>query len=126
VINKADREGAQQVKRDLRGMLNLTERPEGSWKPPVLATVATNGEGIDAVVEKLEEHRVWARESGALNRRRVRRARDEVEAIALTGMRRRWADLAQGERLHDLAEQVVAGALDPYSAADTLLGDAGQ
>ena len=40
VINKADRDGADQVRRDLRSMLALAERPEGGWRPPVLKTVA--------------------------------------------------------------------------------------
>ena len=107
-------------------MLKLTERDDASWDPPVLATVATNGEGVDAVVESLEAHRAWAQQSGALERRRTRRARDEVEAIALTALRRRWAGIADGERLDGLAQQVAGGDLDPYAAADMLLDDAGQ
>ena len=126
VINKADRDGAEQAKRDLRAMLKLTERTEDSWEPPVLATVATNGEGVDAVVERLEQHRAWAEESGALERRRVRRARDEVEALALTAMRKRWGGVSDGDRLDDLAHQVAAGELDPYTAADRLLGEGAQ
>jgi LAO/AO transport system kinase len=121
VVNKADRDGAQQVKRDLRAMLKLTEREDAAWDPPVLATVATSGEGVDAVVEQLDAHRAWAESSGLLGRRRVRRARDEVEAIALTAMRRRWGEVADGERLDDLARRVASRDLDPYAAADRLL-----
>jgi LAO/AO transport system kinase len=120
VINKADRDGAQQVRRDLRSMLRLTERPDSAWDPPVLATVATTGEGVAEVVTRLDEHRAWARESGALERRRERRARDEVEAIALTAMRRRWGAV-DGDRLDDLARRVATRDLDPYAAADALM-----
>ncbi len=125
VINKADRDGAQQVKRDLRSMLRLTDRPDDAWDPPVLATVATKGEGVDDVVAKLDEHRAWAAGSGALERRRERRARDEIEAIALTSMRRRWGGV-DGDRLDDLARQVAGRELDPYAAADALLAEAGR
>jgi LAO/AO transport system kinase len=121
VVNKADRDGAATVRRDLRSMLALTERPEGSWRPPVQLMSAQQGEGVVELVATLEEHRSWAESTGALRRRRVRRARDEVEAIAVTALRRRWTGVSDRSELDDLAEQVVAGELDPYSGADRLL-----
>ncbi|WP_322936635.1 methylmalonyl Co-A mutase-associated GTPase MeaB [Nocardioides bizhenqiangii] len=123
VINKADRDGADQVRRDLRSMLALAERPEGAWRPPVLKTVASAGEGAAEVVDAIDAHRAWAGESGELERRRVRRARDEIEAIALTALRERWGSVDEGNRLDGLAAAVVAGESDPYAAADGLLDD---
>jgi LAO/AO transport system kinase len=61
--------------------------------------------------------------SGELERRRVRRARDEIEAIAVTALRERWGDVHGRSELDDLAKQVVAGENDPYRAADVLLDD---
>src|SRR5690349_14525329 len=55
VINKADRDGADQVRRELRAMLGLSERPAGSWNPPILKTVAQTGDGVEDVVDALEE-----------------------------------------------------------------------
>ena len=49
VINKADRDGADQVRRELRSMIALAERPEGAWKPQIVKTVASKGEGVDDV-----------------------------------------------------------------------------
>ena len=123
VVNKADREGADQVRRDLRGMLALAERREGAWRPPILKTVAPQGEGVDEVVAELDKHAAWLRESGELQRRRTRRARDEVEAIALTALRERWGDVHGRSELDDLATAVAAGETDPYAAADALLAD---
>lgn len=123
VINKADRDGADQVRRDLRSMISLAERSEGAWRPPVIKTVATDGRGASDVVDAVVEHRTWAGESGELERRRVRRARDEIEAIALTALRARWGSVDAGNRLDELASAVVAGESDPYAAADQLLGD---
>jgi LAO/AO transport system kinase len=123
VINKADRDGADQVRRDLRTMLSLADRREGAWKPPVVKTVAPEGQGAADVVDAIERHRAWATGSGALEHRRARRARDEIEAIALTTLRRRWEDVGSGDRLDRLAAAVVAGESDPYSAADELLSD---
>jgi LAO/AO transport system kinase len=121
VVNKADRDGAEQVRRELRTMISLAERTEESWRPPIVMTVAQTGQGVAEVVEKIEAHRTWMESSGELARRRVRRARDEIEAIAVTSLRRRWGDVHERTELDVLAEQVVAGTSDPYAAADSLL-----
>ncbi len=121
VVNKADRDGAEQVRRDLRNMIALADRSEESWKPPIVLTVAQTGQGVDEVVENIDEHRAWLESSGELERRRVRRARDEIEAIAVTALRRRWGNVHERTELDELAEQVVEGKSDPYTAADALL-----
>ena len=121
VVNKADRDGADQVRRDLRSMLALAERPEGAWRPPIVKTVAQRGEGLDEVVAEIDKHRAWLESSGELEHRRRRRARDEIEAIAVTALRKRWGDVHGRSELDDLAAAVVAGRTDPYAAADDLL-----
>ncbi len=121
VVNKADRDGAEQVRRDLRSMLALAERPEGAWKPPIAMTVAQKAQGLDEVVAEIDKHRAWLAESGELDRRRTRRARDEIEAIAVTALRARWGDVHGRSELDGLAAAVVAGTSDPYTAADELL-----
>jgi LAO/AO transport system kinase len=121
VVNKADREGADQVRRDLRSMLALADRRDGAWRPPILKTVAQRGEGIDEVAEQLDAHLAWLRSSGEQERRRTRRARDEIEAIAVTALRARWGDVHGRSELDGLAAAVVAGESDPYAAADELL-----
>jgi LAO/AO transport system kinase len=121
VVNKADRDGAEQVRRELRTMISLAERSEGDWKPPIVLTVAQAGRGVDEVVTAIDEHRAWMEVSGELERRRVRRARDEIEAIAVTSLRSRWGDVHERTELDALAEQVVEGSTDPYRAADVLL-----
>lgn len=121
VVNKADRDGADTVRRELRTMLSHTERPEGSWRRPVLKAVARSGEGVPEVVVTLAEHRTWLEESGELARRRTARAQREIEAIALETMRRRWGSVGERGVLTDLASRVVAGRLDPHAAAGQLL-----
>jgi LAO/AO transport system kinase len=120
VVNKADREGAAKVRRELRSMLALAARPEGGWRPPVVAIAAQSHTDLDKLVEAIEEHRSWLDDSGALRQRRVRRAREEVEAIAVAALRSRWELQGEG-RLDELAAAVVAGESDPYAAADALL-----
>ena len=122
-VNKADREGAERTRHELRTMLAMAQRPEGAWKPPVVMTVASSGAGIDDLAAEIDRHAAWLSSSGELARRRTARARREVEAIALTALREQWAR-AQGEAddLDRLAAQVAAGEIDPYAAADRLLG----
>lgn len=120
VVNKADRDGADRLRRDLRSALALSERPEGSWRPPIVKTVAQSGEGVEEVVAELDRHRAWLEETGHLAVRRARRARAEVEAVAVAALRRRW-EVGDTSTLDALAQAVAAGEQDPYAAADALL-----
>jgi LAO/AO transport system kinase len=122
VVNKADRDGADHTIRDLRQMMSLVEKPApGSWKPPIVKTIASQGEGNDALIEALEQHREWLTTSGELDKRRTARIADEIEALAVTALRERMGDLRGGSLLGDLATRVVAGETDPYTAADDLI-----
>ncbi|HEX7717235.1 MAG TPA: methylmalonyl Co-A mutase-associated GTPase MeaB, partial [Marmoricola sp.] len=121
VINKADRDGADQLRRELRSMLALAERSEGAWRPEIVKTVAMTGEGVEEVVSALDRHVAHLRDTGGLAARRERRARDEIEAIAVTSLRERWGDVHARTELDELAARVVAGSTDPYAAADELL-----
>ena len=125
VVNKADRDGADQTVRDLRAMLSLGGRhtEAGAWRPPIVKTVASRDtdSGVQEVVARIAEHADWLAGSEEGHRRRVERAAREVEAIALAGLRARLGDVSGSAALGALAEQVVAGATDPYRAADELI-----
>jgi LAO/AO transport system kinase len=121
VVNKADRDGTQQTIRDLRNMSALADRGPDEWKPPIVATVAHKNEGVDEVVEALDKHYAWLAAGGALRARRLARARDEIEAIAVTALRERLGDLHGDRRLDALAAEVLSGDSDPYTAADALI-----
>lgn len=121
VVNKADRDGAQSTRRELRSVIAMSERPEGAWKPPITLTVASRGEGIDEVVSEIERHREHQESSGELRRRRLARTRREIEAVALHELRERFGHVGADERLDDLAAAVLAGDQDPFAAADVLL-----
>jgi LAO/AO transport system kinase len=123
VVNKADRDGAETAYRELRQMLQLgaPRLGEAGWKPPVLKTIAERGDGVTEVADAIAAHRAWLASTGELDRRRRTRAADEITQIAYTTLRATMADLRDGRLLDDLAVSVVAGASDPYTAADTLV-----
>jgi LAO/AO transport system kinase len=122
VVNKSDKPGAQEAVRDLRGMIAMARHGEGDWKPPIVSATATAGEGIGELITRLDEHRAWLGRSGEGERRHRARAREEISAIALAELRARMGGLPGDERIDGLAGRVAAGELDPYSAADELIG----
>ena len=120
VVNKADRDGADRTVRDLRHAVSLADAAAGAWRTPVLRTVGTTGTGVPELVSALESHRSWMGDAG-LRARRERRAAREVEALALDALRTRVGGVGGDARLSTLAREVVAGRLDPYAAADSLV-----
>jgi LAO/AO transport system kinase len=119
VINKADRPGADETGRDLDQMLDLSEL--GAWRPPVIATTATTGDGIGALWDAIGEHRVFLSAEGRLEERRARRMREELVHIVAARLLERARGIAGGESLDAAAAAVLARELDPWAAADRLL-----
>jgi LAO/AO transport system kinase len=122
VVNKSDRPGAQEAVRDLRTMLAMARYGTGDWKPPIVSAAAATGAGIDDLVGRLHAHAAWLGESGERDRRRLARAREEVSAIAVAALRERLGALPGESQLEELAGHVASGELDPYTAADKLIG----
>jgi LAO/AO transport system kinase len=128
VINKADHPLTDTMIREIRGVLslaNLDRTPEearGRWRVPIVKTEAARGEGIEELVQSLQQHREHIIAAGQLDERRARNLRSEVLAIATARMRRRLEeDLHEDAEFQRLLEEVVHRRLDPASAAATLL-----
>ena len=116
VVNKADRPDTQATVRDLRNMIALSP---AEWKPPIVTTVATSGDGVDELVRQLDRHWAWLADSGERDRRRLARARGEVTALAFGAVRGRLVVP------DELAARVADGRCDPHEAADELLASLG-
>jgi LAO/AO transport system kinase len=120
VVNKADHPLTDTMVREIKGVLALG--PRQSWQVPVLRTEAARGEGIEALMQALAEHRAHLEAEGTLSVRRRRNLRNEVLAIATYRLRRELEQsIADDDRVQDLLEQVVARRLDPASAAGEIL-----
>jgi len=122
VVNKADHDATQSLIRELRTMIAMADRGPTAWKPPIVRTVASRDEGIDDLAATLDKHRAHAEADGSWQRRRLERARAEVESLTLGMLRRRMRDDHRAV-LDDLAEAVRDGRVDAYTAADRVLGD---
>jgi LAO/AO transport system kinase len=125
VVNKADRPGADQVARDLKAMQSLSRaHPAGdAWRPPITLTTASTGDGIDQLLHVIDDHHEWLSRSGEWGARELRRAENEIASIALAELRDRVI-LGNADSIRRYAGDVTSGAIDAYSAAMDLLGQA--
>ena len=124
VVNKCDREGADRLEKEIRGMQSLGGE-HGSWIPPVIRTVANAGEGVAELTEAIEAARAWL---GAENRLEKRR-RESWRRRIVEMMRQEFFTQLRQHGLSDAeldahAERVVARAEDPYELALRLVGRA--
>ena len=121
VINKADRSGVAETRRDLEQMLELSDLPADAWRPPILATVASSGDGVAEMWSAVLAHREHAERSGVLAERRSFRTREELRDIVANRLRERAREICTGERWDELTERVVNHRADPWDAADEML-----
>lgn len=133
VVNKADRPGAANAVKAMRMMLQMghgasARRPgddprDGAgpaWKIPVLETVATDGQGVQNVVDAILEHRDYLRESGEWEERERDRSRQEVEQLLQAHLMDRLRAAVPPDERERVITAVAARRLDPYTAVGQL------
>jgi LAO/AO transport system kinase len=122
VVNKADRESADKTVMDIQAMLQLSSKEDG-WVPPILKTVALTGEGVQELVEKLDEHRRFLQEriqkdKGLLKSRAeaelIEALKEEIASSVVNGLKKE-------KRFDRLLENIVQRKVDPSSAAEKLV-----
>jgi LAO/AO transport system kinase len=119
VINKADRPGAREARRDLEQMLDLSTL--GDWRPPVVDTVASTGQGVADLWGEIARHRAHLVAHGLLEQRRTERVAHELRRVMVARSRLLIDEVAAGEEFTRAVKAVAAGELDPYEAADRLM-----
>ena len=125
VINKADRDGAERLQRDLQMMLHVRPAVDG-WCPPVLSTQAHQDVGIAELYEAIATHRRKLSETGQLAARRQQNRRQELfDLLQQQLMAALTAQFENGEAHSGLLEQVETGVMDPYTAAQQILVGSG-
>ena len=119
VINKADRPGAAETRRDLVNMLEMSSL--GDWTPPILETVAAKGEGITDLWQAVRDHRAHIEANGELAARRESRLAEELRTIVARLLEARAYQATGGSEVERLRAEVLARTLDPYEAADRII-----
>lgn len=125
VINKADRKGVDETRRDIEQMLDLSDLAHDAWRPPIVPVVATERTGIDTLWATITEHRAFIEANGELARRREFRLREELREIVARRLEQRAREITTGDRWEELQHQVIDRALDPWGAADEMLRGVG-
>lgn len=142
VVNKADRDGAMSTVRDLEAMILMRGEPTsggshtvahavtaeatsvlGGWVPPVLSAIAAKNQGVVEVLAAAREHlaHLQGTEDGAARLRR--RAEQELSSALRENIRVRAAAVLE-RQVGSLVDRIVARELDPYDAAEEILGPA--
>jgi len=119
VINKADRPGAREARRDLDQMLDLSRL--GAWRPPIIETIAADGTGVDELWAAIAAHRAQLIDAGELAPRREQRLAVQLRRVVAARLAERVEQVADGEVFHARVAALAAGTTDPYSATDDLL-----
>ena len=126
VINKADRPGVEEARRDLEHMLDLSAEDGAAWRPPIVAAVAAKDEGTGDVLDAIRSHRAWLEADGRLARRRAQRAGEELRSILVERLAARVRDACSGTAFEDATAAVQAREVDPWTATDALVDALGQ
>ena len=119
VINKADRPGVAETRRDLEQMLDLSTL--GEWRPPIVTTVGSTGEGVEELWKTIASHQEHLAASGALARRRATRAEEDVHRIVVAVLHDRAERLWRSRELAGLRADLAERRIDPWTAAEQLL-----
>jgi LAO/AO transport system kinase len=120
VVNKADRDGALLLEKDLYTLLSLEEFAPDQWKPKILKSVATSGEGISEIVEGAVAHLAWLESSKAGYSRRLRIVSQTISTL-ISERVSRMVLAGEEDAIRELSKRCVARALTPLEAVQEFL-----
>lgn len=142
IVNKADRDGADNTVMSLQMMLDLNSNtphssrhhgynapaspevattPSSYWRPPIIKTIATRGEGTAEVVDAIEQHATFLRQTGGIQAYELERARTEFERILVQDLLERYLRLGSASEIETMLEKIIAREVNVYSAVQNLL-----
>lgn len=146
VVNKADRPGAENTARALRVMLEMAqnqsrglistgkhridsntplaphqERVDPAWQPPIHTITATEGKGINPLVEDIHQHAAFLRSSGLWQQKEVARFRRDLEALIRDMLERRWREKLDTGQFESVLQDVIQRKYSPIEAVESLL-----
>ena len=121
IVNKADRDEVSATVAALEMNLNLKPKAENDWRPPVLKTIATTGEGVADAVAWIGKHRAYLEANHLLEVRERARFRTELEMVVQRELMTRLLRGVNGAKIETLVEKIAAREMDVYAAAERLI-----
>jgi LAO/AO transport system kinase len=119
VINKSDHEGAERVEREIRALQSLAVRSD-NWTPPIVKTVATEGQGIPELAETIASYESYQREQNLLQQRRSRNWEVRLLEMLRDTLLERARKLIPESELTRYASEVAEHKRDPYSVIEEI------
>ena len=125
VLNKSDREGADRLEQQLHAMLSLV-MPRDGWHPPVVRTVASEDKGIATLAETIAKFRKHFESSGDREKKHIQHWEKRlVELLESRLLQKALGGKNGAAKLHELATEVAARKMDPFTAVNKILKDSG-
>ncbi|MDN5299137.1 MAG: GTPase [Clostridiales bacterium] len=120
-VNKSDRDGAKRTAREIEMMLDYNK--EALWRPPVKMVVASENQGVDALIESLHAHREFMQSNDLFVKRRAQNAKNEVVELIKERIERTILDQSKREeKLEHAAERIAKREIDPFTVVDDVVG----
>jgi LAO/AO transport system kinase len=120
VVNKVDREGADRTVAEIESVLSLHTYGEGEWRPPIVRTQATSGEGLDTLVDTIAR---FLEQSQQIATRRRARAEGQLRSIVAAKLLQQVESRVSAIEMNTLIDRIATRHIDPYTAAGELLGE---
>ena len=118
VVNKGDRPGSDRLTKELRMMLSLGEKKE--WESPIVTTTATNGEGLELLWEKINEHKDYLG-NNKRNNMRLKRIKYELEnQVSQKLFTKKMIQIGENE-IQKMAEKILKRNIDPLTAVEKII-----
>jgi LAO/AO transport system kinase len=125
VINKSDREGAERVEREILAMQSLSTRSD-LWVPPIVKTVATQGEGIPDLVAAIAKYEDFLKQNNLALRKKVENWRERlIEMLRDSLLQRVLREHMRNGAAGQYAAEVAEGKRDPYSLVEEIVAKLG-
>jgi LAO/AO transport system kinase len=143
VVNKADRPGVENTERALRSMLELahpsrrvfkhhggfesddlpeeTTNDKTMWVPPIMRTVATQGDGLPELVQAIADHKQYLETTGERQDRDRARLQAELELLIQGNLVSRWRHEVSDSKYQEILDSLMARQISPHQAVDILL-----
>ena len=121
VINKADRDGAERVEREIRAMQSLSTRDD-RWTPPIVKTVASSGDGIPELASAIDSYEEFLKRNGLETKRRVDNWRTRlIDMLKDEILRRVVMQRITDDEAQQYAEEIAEHKRDPYTLVDEIV-----
>ncbi len=121
VLNKFDRPAADKAFMALQTILTFHKSEIDAWNPTVLKSVATLNQGIDEIVETIEEHHMYLLTNDLFEKKRADNLKLRVKDIVLEKLTKKLWNTKNTILLETAIGDVLSGGLSPYELAEKII-----